>query len=186
MAVLVVSALAGPPSGIQIPKLSALRGSQITKLSALRDSDPQVVRPSGFVRSPSCPPFGIQIPKLSALRGSSDHKLSALRDSDPQVVRPSGFVRSPLSALRDSDHQVVRPSGFQVSEVSALRWEQCLPCVFTCLPVWRDVWWRSGLCCCAGLGPRGVCPGSVRAVGWRRCVLGRAEGVVGCSLGRLA
>jgi hypothetical protein len=77
-------------------------GIQITKLSALRGSSDQVVRPSGF-RSPSCPPFGVR----------QIFKLSALRDSDPQVVRPSGFVRSPscppfgiqitkLSALPDS------------------------------------------------------------------------------------
>ena len=117
--------------------MSALRGIQITKLSALRDSDPQVVRPSGFVRSPSCPPFGIQIPKLSALRGSSDHqmcppfgvrqiKLSALRDSDPQVVRPSGFVKSPLSALPDSRCPTVRPPVGTVSSPANV--------VFTCLP----------------------------------------------------
>ena len=34
-------------------------GIQITKLSALRGSSDQVVRPSGF-RSPSCPPFGVR------------------------------------------------------------------------------------------------------------------------------
>jgi hypothetical protein len=108
-------------------------GIQITKLSALRGSSDQVVRPSGF-RSPSCPPFGVR-----------QTKLSALRDSDPQVVRPSGFVRflscppfgiqiTKLSALRgSSDHQVVRPSGFRSPSCPPFR----IPGVrgvLTCLP----------------------------------------------------
>ena len=140
-----------------------LEAMVVLVVSALRDSDHQVVRPSGFVRSPSCPPFGVRQIKLSALRDLDPpscppfgvrqiYKLSALRDSDHQVVRPSGFVRSScppfgiqipkLSALRGSSDHRCPPFRIPGVRLSALRWEQCLhlPMLSSpACPVWREL-----------------------------------------------